>query len=127
MLSLGTETDPHDDVVFEVRGTKSGHLLVNGKMANQFLQSDVDGGRVEFLQQDIPRRMYDGSAAAGFEFSVVRQGSASKPMFFPISVIEDTIIPVPQVNSAPAATVVKPSNAEASVLQLCLSFTSEPV
>ena len=127
MLSLGTETMPHGDVVFDVRGTKSGQLLVNGKMANQFLQSDVDDGRVQFLQQDRPRRMYDGSAAAGFEFSVVRQGSASRPMFFPISVIEDTVIPVPQVKSAPVATVVKPLIAERPALQLCLSFTPEPV
>ncbi len=73
---------------------------MNGVEANSFSQRDVDDGVVEFVQQDRPRRLYDGSREAGFEFDVLSDGRVSKPMFFPISVGGDEALPIPQVKQA---------------------------
>ena len=89
------------DLSLHVQNTVGGQLRVNGEVASQFLQRDIDNGVVEFLQQEQPRRMHDGSSSAGFEFTVFQDGHVSKPMFFPISVIEDKQIKVPQVKLIP--------------------------
>ena len=86
-------------VRFTVTSSLGGTLLLNGERAASFSDVDLDAGAVEFQQErGAAKRMYDGGCLAGFGYAVVQDGHASRPTFFPIDVLQEKQLPVPQAS-----------------------------
>ena len=86
-------------VRFTVTSSVGGTLLLHGERVASFSDVDLDEGAVKFQQQPgAAKHMYDGGSLAGFGYAFVQDGRASRPMFFPINVVQDKQLSVPQAS-----------------------------
>ena len=95
MLSSRQQKDSRN-IKFEVTGSDGGMLMLDGERANYFSEIDVAAGAVKFVQHGNARPMYDGGLLGGFGFTFTQQGRTSRPLFFPVAVLQNKPIPVPQ-------------------------------
>ena len=89
------------NIRFSVTNAIGGVLLLDGERATSFSDADLAAGAVTFAQQQAAtERLYDGGIMAGFGFTFAQHARVSKPMFFPVAVLGQEPVPVPQARLA---------------------------